>query len=161
MKSIHKYFTGSLLLMTIFFSSCKKDLEADYVDKGYVEFMGDGSFDQMIPAPTTASTGIANFYGRFDNNLKIFNYTLKWVGVSSTVTKADFYFPSSSVQTGFLVRNSFTSTKLATDSTSGAFWTINSLSSDDVANLKAGNVYYIISTSLNTTGEIRGKIILK
>ena len=161
MKSAHKYLIVSLVLMMVVFNSCKKDLEADYIDKGYIEFKGNGTVDQMIPTPTTPSTGTASFYGRFDNNLRIFNYSLKWDGASSTITKADFYFPSSSVQTGFLVRNSFTSTKLATDSTSGAFWTVNSLSDEDVANLKAGNVYYIISTSLNTTGEIRGKITVK
>lgn len=152
-----------MLVATLIFFSCRKtDEGVPYEDKGYTYFQGDGSFAQMTPVPATASTGTAVFSARFDNNTKILNYSLSWSGLTTPVTKADFYFPSDAVQNGWLQRNILTTTattyKATTDSLTGVIWGNNILSEKEQSDLAAGKVYYIINTTANSNGEIRGQI---
>ncbi|MBC7934727.1 MAG: CHRD domain-containing protein [Rhizobacter sp.] len=156
--------TTIIALAAIIISSCAKtDLGPGYIEKGFVYFKGDGSYAQMTPVPVTPSIGTAVFSGTYDNSLQILNYSLKWTGMSTGVTKADFFFPSSQVQNGLQARNMFTTTtaRPVTDSITGVIWTVNSLTQQELADLKAGKVYYTITTSANTGGEIRGQVAVK
>lgn len=154
---------ATMLTVLITVGCGKADLGPDYVDKGFVYFKGDGSFAQMTPVPATVSTGTSVFSGVYDNSLQIFNFSLKWTGMSTGVTKAEFFFPSSQVQNGLQARTIFTTTtaKAVTDSATGAIWTVNSLTPQEVSDLKAGKVFYTITTTANTGGEIRGQVTVK
>ncbi len=164
MKKYSIQWAAIVAIVVLLISGCSKaDLGPDYVEKGSVYFKGDGSFAQMTPVPVTPSTGVATFSGVYDNSLQILNYSLKWTGMSTGVTKADFFFPSSQVQNGLQIRNMFTTTtaRPVTDSITGVIWTVNSLSEQELADLKSGKVYYTITTSANTGGEIRGQVSVK
>lgn len=152
-----------LVVAILLFVSCNKtDEGSPYEDKGYISLTGDGTFAQMTPVPATASTGTSVFSARFDNNTKILNFSLSWSGLTTPVTKADFYFPSDAVQNGWLQRNILTTTattlKAATDSLTGVIWGNNTLSEKELSDLVAGKVYYVINTSANSNGEIRGQV---
>ncbi|MFT3845699.1 MAG: CHRD domain-containing protein [Lacibacter sp.] len=160
-KSIYSKAVIVLLFSTVLIS-CVKD-EPLYEDKGSVYFTSTATFDQMVPAPTTASTGTAEVLARFDNNSKVFNYWIKWKDMSSLVTKASFYFPSTTVQNGWLERNMFTAStpRPVVDSASGYIFSNTSLSDQEVADMKAGKVYFQVVTQTNTGGEIRGYLKVK
>jgi hypothetical protein len=149
------------LITATIFVACKKDEEAPYVDKGAFYFTGNATADQMVPAPTNPSTGTAVFFARFDNNSKVFNYSVKWTNLSGIMTSASFYFPSDATQNGVLARSIASGqTRAVTDSLAGQIWGNNSLSDQELSDLKAGKVYYTISTQMNTGGELRGQITL-
>jgi hypothetical protein len=150
------------LMMTAALIGCSKDEETPYKDKGYMYFGGEATFAQMKPTPAVPSTGKAIFFGRYDNNSQVFNYSVKWERMTSLVPRADLYFPSNNVQNGLAQRNIFNATppRPETDSATGYFWSNRPLSTTELADLKAGKVYFQLNTQNNTGGEIRGYITL-
>lgn len=156
---MHSAVTGLALFIITMLCSCVKT-EPLYEDKGYVYFTAKATFDQMQPAPVNSSVGTASFFARYDNNSRIFNYSVSWKDMSTPVTRADFYFPSNTVQNGWLQRNMFNTTtpRPVADSATGYIWSNTALSDQELADLKAGKVYFLIVTQANTAGEIRGYV---
>jgi len=138
----------------------KEDQSAPYTDNGRIYFTGNATAAQMVPAGT--STGTAVFRGMYDVNSQIFNYQINWYGLAGGMTSASFYGPALAGQTGPATRSIATAqTKLATDSISGVIWTYSKLTDAELADLKNGKWYYIINTTANGSGEIRGQISLQ
>lgn len=161
-KSFPLIMVLALGVSLILLGGCKKELEADYIDKGSLAFIGNATVAQMVPAPTVPSTGTATMTARFDNNSKVFNFFLKWNNLAGLMTQANFYFPSDAVQTGVVARNiATTQTRPVTDSLYGQIWGNNTLTEQELSDLKAGKVYFTIGTQSNTGGEVRGQLLLQ
>lgn len=143
---------------------CTKNNVEPYQEKGFDLYVGTADSSQMVPMLPVGSTGTASFFARYDRDLHIFNYYLKWQNMSAGVTRADMFFPSTSVSNGVSVRTLFsTSTPRPAllDSIHGAILGNFELTTSELADLNAGNVYYTVTTQSNTGGEIRGKILPK
>ena len=163
MKTKYIFHFVCIVVFALFYfsiSSCKKDVVTSYVDYGNYVFVGDGSSAQLIPAGT--GNGTSKFRAIYDANQKEFNYTLTWKNLDSTVTLARIYGPNPAGQTNAAILDIFNATPVRahTDSLSSAAWGLNALSDQQVADLKAGKWYYIISTTSSPNGAVRGSIKL-
>lgn len=155
-------FFAALSLAAVY--SCNKDNVKPYVEKGAIFFEGHADSSQMVPLLAVGSPGTATLTARYDNDLHLFNYSLKWQNMTSGVTRADMYFPSNSVSNGLLARTLFSSSTPRTavvDSINGAIAGTYELTESELADLKAGKIYYTITTQTNLGGEIRGQISVK
>lgn len=144
--------------------SCKKENAEPYEDKGSVHFIGKANSLQMAPLLPVGSPGTATLTARYDNNAHIFNYFLKWQNMSAGVTRADMYFQNNAVANGLFARTLFTSATprpAILDSISGAIYGTFEFSASELADLKAGKIYYTVTTQSNLSGEIRGQILVK
>lgn len=156
------FFFAAFCLATMY--SCKKENVKPYIEKGAILFEGRADSSQMVPLLAVGSPGSATFTARYDNNLHILNYFLKWQNMTSGVTRADMYFPSNAVSNGLLTRTLFSSATPRTavvDSINGAIAGTYELTESELADLKAGKIYYTITTQTNLGGEIRGQISVK
>ena len=145
-------------------NSCKKEKVVPYVEKGSMFFTGKADSLQMVPLLAVGSPGTATFTARYDNDSHIFNYFLTWQNLTPGVTRADMFFSATTVANGVLARNLFTSTTTprtaVVDSINGAITGTNELSATELADLKAGKIYFTLTTQTNLSGEIRGQIKL-
>ncbi len=146
---------ASLLLATVFmFSNCSKDEAGLSVALSY-SISGNASSGQAVPANN--SNGSGTMTGTYNASTKVMSYTTTWTNLTGAPVSGGLY-------TGLAgqVGTSIAVWSLGSGlSTSGSFSGSTTLNSAQEAELLAGRAYYILSTTANASGEIRGQITAK
>jgi hypothetical protein len=125
---------------------------------------GNASSKQLVPAFDTISTG--TFKGRYDEQARIFTYTVGWDSLwanskKDTMTGVKFFGPAPAATNGPLIKTvSLTSTNLRSSITLG-FSGSTQFSDEQYASLLDGKIYYIITTIRFPNGIIRGQLDAK
>jgi hypothetical protein len=144
---------ASLLLATVFlFSNCSKDDGDAGISLTY-SLSGNASASQAVPASN--SNGSGTFTGTYDARTKVMTYTSTWSNLSGAPTAAGLYSGTSGQ-----VGTSITAWSVSGSGTgiSGSVSGTTTLNAEQEANLLAGKMYYLFSTTAYVSGEIRGQI---
>ena len=147
---------GAALACTAFavafvFASCEKDeVRADVT----YSLSGNATGGQVVPAGSSSSNGTATISGTYNSTTKVMSYTTAWSNL-----------------TGGPVAGGFFSGAAGQNGTSVSVWTLGSglnntgsisstitLTNDQEAQLLNNNWYYLLSTSSNISGEVRGQV---
>jgi len=141
----------SALLASVAFTSCKDDDETPMNNNPYT-LSGTGSGAQVVPA--VSGTGSSSVSGTFDpaNNRLI--YTTSWAGLTGGPTGGGLYTGASGAN-GDLVGTAWSFEPTAP--AAGSVTDTVVLTSAQSTQLTNGNLYYIIGTLSNPTGEVRGQ----
>ncbi|MES2372603.1 MAG: CHRD domain-containing protein [Bacteroidota bacterium] len=145
-------FASLVLASVVFFTSCTKD-------DGYVatsisySLSGNASGSQAVPASSNQN-GSGTMSGTYNSSTRIMSYTTTWSNLTGAPISGGLY-------TGIAgqIGTSISAWSLGTGlSTSGSFSGTTTLNADQEAKLLAGQAYYILATTANASGEIRGQI---
>ncbi len=113
---------------------------------------GNASGSQAVPS--NRSSGNGTFSGTYNQSTRVLAYTSAWTNLSGAPVAAGFY--SGTVgQVGASIASWALGAGLAI---SGSFSGSTTLSKDQETQLLAGNVYYLLTTTANATGEVRGQL---
>jgi hypothetical protein len=145
-----------VLAVTFAFTSCSKD-SSGYNASVTATFTlsGNANSSQVRPAPSNNNTnGSGTFSGRYNQSTRVMTYTTTWANLTSAPIAAGLYSGASGV-----VGTNISTWSLGTGLTgSGSFSSSTTLTADQETQLLAGQFYYLMSTSTNVSGEIRGQI---
>jgi len=133
-------------------TSCKKDNETASTKMVKTNVAISGM--QESPAVNTTATGTMDY--EYDKATKMFNYTIRWNGLSGAPTGMHIHGPAArGVNSGVLAGISgFTA---AASGTYSGMVTIDNVTLKET-DLLAGTWYVNIHTAANAGGEIRGQI---
>jgi hypothetical protein len=140
----------SLIFISLAFfslSSCDKDDDND----GMYAVSGNSNGSQMVPSVSGTATG--TIAGNYNANTNVLTYTMAWTGLSASASSAAL-FTGSAGTNGTLFENAVITTSGSTGASVG---TVTLTESEETALLN-GNMYYVVGTSTNVNGEIRGQI---
>jgi hypothetical protein len=143
---------ASVLFATIFtFSSCTKEDAGLSVALSY-SLSGNASSSQAVPR--NSSSGSGSFTGTYNASTKVMTYTTTWTNLTGAPLTGGLYTGTAGqVGTSIAVWNLGNGL-----TTSGSFSSSTTLNASQETELLAGRAYYILTTALNTSGEIRGQI---
>lgn len=147
---------ASLIFATIFmFSSCSKDDSGAVAVGANFSISGNANSNQVTPAPATNnSNGSGTISGVYNSSTKVMTYTSTWTNLTSAPLAAGFYSGAAGT-----VGSSVSGWALGSGlSATGTFSSSVTLNADQESQLMAGQFYYIMTTSANVSGEIRGQI---
>jgi len=147
--------TSFVLAAALFFSGCTKEDGGISASVSY-SLSGNASGAQAVPASSN-SNGSGTFSGTYNENTKIMTYTTTWANLTGAPVTAGRY-------TGLAgqVGASITAWSLGSGLTAnGSFSSSTTLNADQEAQLLAGKCYYILATTANASGEVRGQVTAK
>lgn len=156
MKQTTKRITGrllpSVLIMSIvfFFSSCTKD---DAGVSVVYAISGNASGSQTVPASSN-SNGSGTISGTYNSSTKVMSYTTTWTNLTGAPVSGGLYTGATGEAGSSIALWSLGSGLTA----SGNISITTTLNAQQEANLLAGKCYYLLATSANASGEIRGQI---
>ena len=133
----------------ILFSCTKGDVAVSVM----YSLSGNASGSQAVPASSN-NNGSGTITGNYNSSTKVMTYTSTWTNLTSAPIAGGLY-------TGAVgsVGASITAWSLGSGaSASGSFSGSVTLNADQEAQLLAGKCYYLLSTTANVSGEIRGQI---
>jgi CHRD domain-containing protein len=139
-----------LAVSFVAFIGCDKD-DDDNTTSGMYTVSGNASGSQVVPGVTVTGTG--GITGTYNANTNVMSYSMAWTGLSGNPTATAFYTGASGAN-GSLVGNTTVTTSGATGASVGTI----TLTDAQETELLKGSMYYLISTSAHTSGEIRGQI---
>jgi hypothetical protein len=145
-------FSAIVLAVSSLFTGCSKDNASVAVSVTY-NLSGNASGAQAVPASSN-NNGSGNMSGTYNSGTKVMSYTTTWTNLSGAPISGGLY-------TGAVgeVGTSIAIWSLSSGlSASGTFTTSTTLNADQEAKLLAGKCYYILGTTANASGEIRGQI---
>jgi hypothetical protein len=132
-------------------SSCDKD--DDDMDVAMYSISGTASGSQMVPAVT--GSGTATITGTYNAKTNVMNYTTTWSALSAAPTGGGLYVGNAG-EAGVAIGTTW---NLGTDvDVAGTYSGQITLTDDQEDELLDGDMYYVINTSTNASGEIRGQI---
>jgi hypothetical protein len=141
-----------VLVSSIVLVACSKDNVNNNDNKTYT-ISGSASGSQMVPS--VSGSGTATITGTFNSSTRQLNYTTNWTNLTGAPTFGAFYYGATGVN-GAVVGSPWV---LGTGLTStGSFTGSMTLTADQAAQLTSGNWYYVLGTTANATGEVRGQI---
>lgn len=154
-QSIKKVTGGSLLAglimgIVFFFSSCTKD------DAGVsitYAISGNASSSQTVPASSN-SNGSGTISGTYNSSTKVMSYTTTWSNLTGAPVSGGLYTGATGEAGSSIALWSLGTGLTAT----GNISVTTTLNAQQEANLLAGKCYYLLATSANASGEIRGQI---
>ncbi|MES2276153.1 MAG: CHRD domain-containing protein [Bacteroidota bacterium] len=163
MKSKYKAFIAiglAGLILSILWMGCKKEYHNSLVDLGIDVYTGTATTAMALPAKTGSGTALLS--ATYDENNRVFNYTVNWSKLDSTATSIAIYGPNSAGQPYVITRTLATFAAPlptgAAGSSQNTIFQLNAFSDFELINLKAGNCYFVVNTTASTTGAVRGKI---
>ncbi len=139
----------------LFFSGCTKSDAGISASVSY-SLSGNASGAQAVPASSN-SNGSGTFSGTYNASSKIMTYTTTWANLTGAPITGGLY-------TGLAgqVGTSITAWSLGSGLTAnGSFSSSITLNADQEAQLLAGKCYYILATTANASGEVRGQVTAK
>jgi hypothetical protein len=143
---------ASVLFASIFtFSSCSKEEAGLAVALSY-SLSGNASSSQAVPG--NSSSGSGTFTGTYNASTKVMTYTTTWANLTGAPLAGGLYAGAAG-QAGTSIAVWNLGSGLTT---SGSFSGSTTLNASQETELLAGRAYYILSTALHTSGEIRGQI---
>jgi hypothetical protein len=137
----------------LFFTSCAKDDATTVATSITYSLSGNASGSQSVPASSNPN-GSGTMSGTYNSSTRIMSYTTTWSNLTGAPISGGLY-------TGVAgqIGTSISAWSLGSGlSTSGSFSGTTTLNADQEAKLLAGQAYYILSTTANASGEIRGQI---
>lgn len=141
---------GAALVVSTVFVSCDK--EDDNVNEQTYSTSGDASSSQMSPTNTSTATGTLS--GTYNTRTNVWQYTINWNNLSTAAGLVQVYGPASAGTNASLLFPLSITTPGVTGSATGSV----TLTDAQETILLANNMYYTISSSTYTGGEIRGQI---
>lgn len=145
-------FASLALASVLFFTSCTKD-------DGYVaasisySLSGNASGSQSVPASSNQN-GSGTMSGTYNSSTRVMSYTTTWSNLTGAPISGGLYTGAAGT-----IGTSISAWSLGSGlSTSGSFSGSTTLNADQEAKLLAGQAYYILATTANASGEIRGQI---
>lgn len=140
--------TASIIAFTMLLTSActKSDVAVTFT------VTGNASGSQTTPASN--SNGSGTFNGKYNQETNVLTYTSVWSNLTGAPTTAAFYVGAVG-QSGASFSNWALGSGL---SVSGSLSGSVVLNADQEAALLAGNCYYLISTTANVSGEVRGQL---
>lgn len=146
---------ASVTIATVTFVGCSKDDNNDNNNNHTTVYniSGNASGSQVVPSVTGTATG--SITGTYNDSSNVLVYTTNWVNLTLPPTSGAFYTGASG-SNGSIVGSAWAlgSTPSVTGNVSGQM----TLTDDQETKLKAGQWYYILSTTNHASGEIRGQI---
>ena len=152
MKTIINFpfrFLSFLVISVAFAGLTSCDKEDD--NNGMYTISGNSSGSQMVPSVNGTATG--TIAGNYNANTNVFTYTMAWTGLSAAASTAAFYTGTAGTN-GTLFENATITTSGSTGASVG---TVTLTDAEETALLN-GSMYYVVGTSNNVNGEIRGQI---
>ena len=147
--------TSFVLAGALFFSGCTKEDAGISASVSY-SLSGNASGAQAVPASSN-SNGSGTFSGTYNASTKIMTYTTTWANLTGAPVTGGLYTGLSGQ-----VGTSITVWSLGSGLTAnGSFSSSTSLNADQEAQLLAGKCYYILATTANASGEVRGQVSAK
>lgn len=148
-----KSFVASVLVASaMFFTSCTKE-DAGLSASVTFSLSSTASGSQTVPASSNAN-GSGTLNGTYNSETKVATYTTTWTNLSGAPINGAL-FAGAVGQIG----TSITTWSFGSGLTgSGSYSATTTLNAEQEAQLLAGNAYFILTTSANVTGEIRGQI---
>lgn len=139
-------------MSALILSSCDKKDNNDN-NKTTYSISGNASGSQMMPA--VSDSGKASISGTYDASTRVLNYTTTWTNLTGAPTSAAFYAGASGANGTMVGSNWNMGTGL---NGTGTYTGQVTLTADQASQLLNGGWYYVISTSSNPNGEVRGQI---
>lgn len=144
---------SSFALVSAFvFVSCEKDHNDNNNGTNYT-ISGNANGTQMVPSVSGSGTG--SISGTYNTNTRILTYTTTWTNLTGAPTMGAFYTGTSGTN-GAIVGSNWTLGSGLT--ASGTFSNSVTLTQAQETQLLSGNFYYVLGTTANATGEVRGQI---
>ncbi|MEO8174321.1 MAG: CHRD domain-containing protein [Sediminibacterium sp.] len=145
-------FASFILTTALLFTSCTKD-DATVTTAITYSLSGNASGSQSVPASSNAN-GSGTMSGTYNSSTRLMSYTTTWSNLTGAPISGGLYTGVSGQ-----IGTSISAWSLGSGlSTSGSFSGSTTLNADQEAKLLAGQAYYILSTTANASGEIRGQI---
>ena len=153
MKKMKMALLAAVVSSAFVFSGCDKD-DNENMNNATYTLSGNASGSQVDPPTTT--NGTAAISGTYNSNTNVMSYTIIYNDLNSTPATGGFY----SKVTGQSDINIGAAFSLGTSpaASSGSVTGTMTLSADEEAKLLANQWYYIIRTSTEPNGEVRGQI---
>ena len=147
--------TSVVLSAALLFSACTKTDASISAAINY-SVSGNASGAQVVPASSN-SNGSGTMSGTYNTSTKVISYTTTWASLTGAPVSGGLFVGA----VGQVV-TSITAWSLGSGlTTSGSFSASTTLNADQEAQLLAGKCYYILGTTANVSGEIRGQITAK
>ena len=138
------------LASTCMLFSCTK---GDVAVSVMYSISGNGSGSQTVPTSSN-NNGTGTMTGNYNSSTKVMTYTSTWTNLTSAPIAGGLYTGAVGIVGTSISAWSFGSGGAASGSFSGSV----TLTADQEAQLFAGKCYYLLSTTANVSGEIRGQI---
>ncbi len=153
---ISKYSKSGLLALTIMvlgfgFTGCTKSDTSVAVDVTYA-LTGNSNGSQATPANNSSGSGTMS--GAYHTSTKVMTYTTTWSNLSGPPINGGLFIGIS----GQVGTSLYAWTLGSGLTASGTFSASTTLNADQEAQLLAGKCYYVLGTTANASGEIRGQI---
>ncbi len=158
MKTLFSLRKLSLLIVLsissiLFLASCSKDSNDD--DNGDTQVyttQGDATGSQQNPMVVTS--GSARLVGTYDASNNNWEYSISWSSLTGTATLIEFHGPADLGVNGALIF----SVDIAAGGSNGAISATKTLSEQQEAYLRSGQIYFTIISTAHLTGEVRGQV---
>lgn len=149
------------LYMPLLLVACTKGGDLTSSNSCVYLLSGDGDAAQLVPA--LAHKGTAVFSGWLDEDVRTVTATVSWkdlweTNVTDTIKSIQVWGPAGAGTNGQLLTSSALQSTNATGSYTFSLSGKNELGKKGIIGLTEGNCYYLISTSLNPGGIVRGQI---
>ena len=144
-----KLIVFSSVISSFVLSSCSKNNDSAVM----YTVSGSANGSQLVPAVSGSATG--NISGTYNRNTNMLSYNMTWTGLSEAAFSAGFYSGAPGGN-GSLISN----TSITTAGSTGASVGMIVLTDEEETALLNGNLYYTVSTTTHTSGEVRGQITL-
>jgi hypothetical protein len=145
------FFASFAMATALFFTSCTKDDTASTSITFSLNSTASGS--QAVPASSN-SNGSGNLTGTYNSSTKVMTYTTTWANLTGAPISGGL-FAGVVGQIGTSISAWTLGTGL---SAQGNFSATTTLNADQEAQLLAGKAYFVLATTANASGEIRGQI---
>ena len=114
---------------------------------------GNGSGNQTVPTSNN-NNGSGTMTGNYNSSTKVMTYTSTWANLTGAPVSGGLYTGAIGI-----IGTSITPWSLGSGVTSsGSFSSTVTLNAAQEAQLFAGKCYYLLTTTANVSGEIRGQI---
>ncbi len=155
-QSINKFrkpalFAFGMMVLGLVFTGCTKSDLAVTADISYV-LSGNSNGSQATPANNSSGSGTMS--GMYHTSTRIMTYTTTWTNLSGPPVNGGLYIGSA----GQVGTSLYAWTLGSGLTASGTFSASTTLNAEQEAQLLAGKCYYVLGTTANASGEIRGQI---
>ena len=144
-------FAFAMMAIGLVFTGCTKSDVSVTADIVYT-ISGNSNGSQATPANNSSGSGTMS--GMYHTSTRVMTYTTTWSNLTGPPINGGLYIGA----TGQVGTSLYAWTLGSGLTASGTFSSSTTLNADQEAQLLAGKCYYILGTTANASGEIRGQI---
>ena len=145
-------FIALCISSVLFLASCSKDNDDTNGDTQVYTTQGDATGSQQNPM--VATQGSARLVGSYNASSNNWEYSISWSSLTGTASLIEFHGPADVGVNGALLF----SVDIAAGGSNGAISATKTISEQQEAYLRSGQIYFTIITTAHLTGEVRGQI---